>query len=89
LDYNPGSASADGQYYFLHTFGKAMHAWGQDTVTDDKGVKHDWRKELIDTLTKAQRDDGSWINPKSPRWFEGNPILVTAYGVLTLEEARK
>jgi squalene-hopene/tetraprenyl-beta-curcumene cyclase len=89
LDYNPGSSSFDGQYYFLHAFGKAMRAWGHDTVTDVKGVKHDWRAELVQTLVKNQREDGSWINPKSPRWFEGNPILVTAYGVLTLEEARR
>ncbi len=66
-----------------------MHAFGHDTVTDAKGVKHDWRKELTDALTHAQAGDGSWVNPKSPRWFEGNPILVTAYGVLCLEEARK
>ncbi len=89
LDYNPGSSSFDGQYYYLTAFSKAMKAWGHDVITDSKGVDHNWRKELIDTLTSAQHPDGSWINPKSPRWFEGNPILVTAYGVLCLQEARK
>lgn len=89
LEYNPGSSSFDGEYYFLHAFSKAMHAWGEDTIIDAKGVKHDWKKELVDTVTHAQKDDGSWVNPKSPRWFEGNPILVTAYSVLILEEARK
>ncbi len=88
LEYNPGSSSFDGQYYFLHTFARAMHAWGQDTVVDAKGVKHDWRAELNANLAHSQHDDGSWINPKSPRWFEGNPILVTAYAVLSLQEAR-
>ena len=43
----------------------------------------------MDRVVHAQKPDGIWINPKSPRWFEGNPILVTAYGVLILEEARK
>jgi squalene-hopene/tetraprenyl-beta-curcumene cyclase len=89
LDYNPASSSFDGQYYYLNAFSKAMRAWGQDVVTDDKGVKHDWRKELAATFEKNQRADGSWVNPKSPRWFEGNPILVTSYGVLCLEEAGK
>ncbi len=89
LDYNPGSSSFDGQYYFLHAFAKAMYAWGQDSVTDSKGVKHNWRTELVDTLTHNQSPDGSWVNPKSPRWFEGNPVLVTAYSVLCLQEARK
>ena len=89
LEYNPGSSSFDGQYYFLHTFAKAMHAWGEDTIVDSKGVKHDWRAELNALLAHNQQGDGSWVNPKSPRWFEGNPILVTAYSVLSLEEARK
>lgn len=89
LDYNPGSSSFDGQFYFLHTFAKAMKAWGQDTVLDAKGVKHDWRAELDAKLKDMQHPDGSWVNPNSPRWFEGNPILVTAYAVLSLQEARK
>ena len=91
LDYNPGfrvSLLSDGQYYFLHAFAKAMYAWGQESVTDSKGVKHNWRAELVDTLTHNQSPDGSWVNPKSPRWFEGNPVLVTAYSVLCLQEAR-
>jgi len=90
LEYNPGSGgSADGQYYYLHTFAKAMHAWGEDSVTDSKGVKHDWRAELIDFLAKNQKADGSWINAKSERWLEGNPVLASAYAVLALQEARK
>jgi squalene-hopene/tetraprenyl-beta-curcumene cyclase len=89
LEYNPGSASSDGQYYFYHAFAKAMTAWGQETVTDVKGVKHDWRQELLYALKSNQSPDGSWVNPKSPRWFEGNPVLVTSYVVLTLQEVRK
>ena len=89
LEFNPGSSSFDGQYYFYHAFARAMHAYGKDTIIDAKNVKHDWRKELNDALAASQAADGSWVNPKSPRWFEGNPILVTAYGILCLEEARK
>ena len=89
LEYNPGSSSFDGQYYFLPRVRQGDARLGRGDVTDAKGVKHEWRKELVDAISHAQRDDGSWINPKSPRWFEGNPILVTAYSVLCLEEARK
>ncbi len=90
LEYNAGSGgSLDGQFYYFNAFSKAMHAWGQDTVTDSKGVKHDWRKELTDALQQSQLPDGSWVNTKSQRWLEGNPVLATAYGVLCLEEVRK
>jgi squalene-hopene/tetraprenyl-beta-curcumene cyclase len=90
LEYNPGSGgSADGQYYYLHVFARAMGAWKHDEVTDSKGVKHDWRKELGDFLQGQQKADGSFVNAKSERWLEGNPVLATAYAVLALEEARK
>jgi squalene-hopene/tetraprenyl-beta-curcumene cyclase len=90
LEYNPGSgASADGQYYYLHAFGKALQAYKHDEITDGKGVKHDWRAELNDFLKNAQRPDGSFVNAKSERWLEGNPVLATSYAVLALEAARK
>lgn len=31
--------------------------------------------------------DGSWTNANSPRWMEGNPLLGTAYALLTLDAA--
>jgi squalene-hopene/tetraprenyl-beta-curcumene cyclase len=90
LEYNPGSgASQDGQYYYLHAFARAMKAYNQDVVTDAKGVKHDWRAELNDFLKGVQKPDGSFVNEKSERWFEGNPVLATSYAVLALQEARK
>jgi squalene-hopene/tetraprenyl-beta-curcumene cyclase len=90
LEYNPGSgASSDGQYYYLHAFGRAMKAYNHDEITDSKGVKHNWRKELNDFLKTQQKPDGSFVNAKSERWFEGNPVLATSYAVLALQEARK
>lgn len=90
LEYNPGSGGTlDGQYYYLHAFAKAMKAYGHDTITDSKGVKHDWRRELQEFLAAHQKPDGSWVNEKSPRWLEGNPVLPTAYMVLALQESRK
>ncbi len=90
LEYNPGSgASADGQYYYLHAFAKAMQAYNHDEITDAKGVKHNWRKELNDFLQAQQKADGSFVNAKSERWLEGNPVLATSYAVLALQAARK
>jgi squalene-hopene/tetraprenyl-beta-curcumene cyclase len=89
LDTNPGTGGAMGLYYYYHTFAKTMELRGEDEITDAKGVKHDWRKELETALAQQQNADGSWVNKKSKRWFESNPLLVTAYATLSLQEARK
>ena len=54
-----------------------------DYVEDDKGTKHDWRKELTEQLTHLQRENGSWVNA-ADRWYEGDPNLVTAYSLMAL-----
>jgi squalene-hopene/tetraprenyl-beta-curcumene cyclase len=43
---------------------------------------------LIGALLTRQREDGSWENT-ADRWMESDPVLVTAYSVLALEEALK
>lgn len=93
LDENPGMGEADpsharhGLYYYFYVFAHALHAYGQPVITDAQGVQHDWRVELIDKTASLQRPDGSWEGER--RWMEGNPVLVTAYTVLALEEAQK
>lgn len=80
----PAGQSREGLFYYFHTFARALHAWGEGTIVDDRGVPHDWRDDLTGTLATLQRPDGSWVN-ESDRWFEGNPHLATAYSVLALE----
>jgi squalene-hopene/tetraprenyl-beta-curcumene cyclase len=89
LTSNPG-LGADGLYYYYHVFAKALDAMGSDTLTDAKGVKHDWRKDLVAALDAQQQPDGSWVNTKSQsrRWFEGDPNLVTGYVLLSLSYCR-
>ena len=53
------------------------------TLTDASGKVHDWRAELVAALAKRQNPDGSWVNP-ADRFMEGDPNLVTAYGLLAL-----
>ena len=89
LEENPGTGKPTGLYYFYHTYAKALRIYGEDKITDSKGVVHDWRAELVDALKKRQKDDGSFINAAEQRWLEGNPQLATAYVVLALQEARK
>jgi len=89
LDANPNMPqlrSRQGLFYYYHVFAKALRAWGQDVIPDKRGVKHNWRQELIDVLADMQAGDGSWVNADEERWFEGNPVLATCYAVLALEE---
>ena len=86
LQTNPGIGDA-GLYYYYHTFAKALAAMGQDSIEDADGVKHNWRRELVDELARRQRDDGSWVNENS-RWLEGDPALVTGYALLALSYCR-
>jgi squalene-hopene/tetraprenyl-beta-curcumene cyclase len=91
LDANPGMPEAvkqKGLYYYYHTFAKTMHALGQDTFTDAKGVKHDWRADLVAALAKRQRPDGSWTN-ENDRWMEGDADLVTGYAMMALSYCKK
>ena len=87
LGSNPGLGQ-QGLYYYYHTFAKALHALGEDAFQDANGTIHDWRVELVAELAHQQNDDGSWINPTT-RWLEGDPNLVTGYGLLTLSYCRK
>jgi squalene-hopene/tetraprenyl-beta-curcumene cyclase len=67
---------------------RALELYGEEQLVDAQGVSHDWRRELCGRLVAMQRkDDGSWLNENSPRWWEGNPILATAYALLTLDAA--
>jgi squalene-hopene/tetraprenyl-beta-curcumene cyclase len=86
LKTNPG-IGPDGLYYYYHVFAKALDAMGSDTLTDSKGGKHNWRKELVDEVASRQESNGSWANSKS-RWMEGDPNLVTGYVLLSLSYCR-
>lgn len=85
LDGNPGMGE-QGLYYAYYTFAKAMDAYGREVLTDAQGKRHAWRKELVSKLLSLQRGDGSWMNING-RWLESNPVLVTAYAVISLEIA--
>lgn len=85
LDENPGLGQ-QGLYYYYHTFAKALEVLDIDSLESADGEKHDWRADLVQTLAKKQRDDGSWANTEK-RWLEDDPRLVTGYCLLALAHA--
>ncbi len=85
LNENPGLGQR-GLYYYYQTFAKAMDLYGKPTIVDSSGRRHDWRAELIAALVKRQNANGSWVNP-ADSFMEGDPNIVTAYGLLALASA--
>ncbi len=86
LKTNPG-LGGQGLYYYYHIFARTMDTLGEDDFEDSRGVRHDWRRELTEELTRRQRANGSWLN-ETTRWYEGDPNLVTAYALLALSYCR-
>ena len=87
LKENPGLGK-QGLFYYYHTFAKTLSVLELDELTDAGGKTHDWRAELVATLAKQQKENGSWIN-EADRWYEGDPNLVTAYGLLALSHCER
>jgi squalene-hopene/tetraprenyl-beta-curcumene cyclase len=88
LEENPGMG-AEGLFYYYHTMAKAMTASGLDSLKTKSGKSVDWRETLGRKLLAIQNSDGSWANKASSRWMEGDPVLVTAYTVLALEQVQR
>jgi squalene-hopene/tetraprenyl-beta-curcumene cyclase len=92
LDINPGMQLANpdsarqGLYYYYLTLGRALNECDTPLLALPDGKQVDWRRELIDKLAALQQSDGSWSGEK--RWMESDPVLVTAYAVQALQEAR-
>jgi len=82
LSRNPGM-DQKGLYYYYHTMAKALSELKSDTFTDDKGVAHAWKAELLQELAKRQQDTGAWVNSAN-RFDEGDRNLVTSYALLSL-----
>jgi len=82
VESNPGMGSA-GLYYYYHTLAAGLSAAGIKSLTDSKGVEHDWKADLIAELASRQNQDGSWSN-ENQRWFENDKNLATAFALLSL-----
>jgi squalene-hopene/tetraprenyl-beta-curcumene cyclase len=84
VEENP-NMGAQGLYYYYQTMSKALTAANISMLTLENGKEADWRNDLGSRLLANQREDGSWVNANG-RWMESNPVLVTAYTVLSLSQ---
>jgi len=75
-----------GLYYYYHAMSKALQAYGEPFIKDGKGAVHNWRHDLISRLLTIQHGEGYWVNQNN-RWWENNKDLVTAYSILSIENA--
>ena len=88
LGYGCGSKSASTAGGVSGDFTGTAKGMGGDvtvTLTLEDGRKVDWRDELANKLISIQKSDGSWVNTNN-RWWEADPVLVTSYCVLALEQ---
>lgn len=83
LGENPGMGQ-QGLYFYYHTMAKALNTANVRALELSDGRKVDWRRELGLKLLDLQQRDGSWVNTNG-RWWERDPVLVTAYCLLSLE----
>lgn len=85
LDENPGQGG-QGIYFYYNILTRALSAANVDAIPQAAGGTLAWREALIRKVISLQRPDGSWINENN-RWWENDPVLVTAYSLLALEFA--
>jgi squalene-hopene/tetraprenyl-beta-curcumene cyclase len=86
VDANPGqpaNKSQAGLFYYYHSMAKCMDILGVDQFEDDKGVKHNWRRDLTQAMAKRQTANGSWSNPQD-RFMEGDPHVATGFALMAL-----
>lgn len=90
LDENPG-VGTDGLYYYYVVFARAMHASGKANVrvinAAGDATERAWADDLVVRLATLQQPDGSF-KVVDDRWMENDPVLITAYSLIALQQAR-
>lgn len=86
--YRDASQHTMGLYYYYMSLATTLHVWGHEYVEDpDRGLKHNWREDLVKQLSKRQGEKGEWVNDNS-QWQENSPVLCTAYALNALKHTR-
>jgi squalene-hopene/tetraprenyl-beta-curcumene cyclase len=83
LEENPGMGRS-GLYYYYHLAAKGLATARVKELETADGKKINWQRDIALKLINLQKPEGSWVNDTA-RWMETDPVLVTTYGVLTLE----
>lgn len=96
LEVNPGfdalrdpMAGYMGLFYYYLTVAEALSVSGIDRLKTSSGKTRDWRAEMLVKLASLQLKNGSWVNERAPRWWEGNPVLCTGYALNALQQLRQ
>lgn len=89
LEENPGMGH-QGLFFFYNVLTKTLSASRHNLVPQEKGKFINWREEVAKKVVSLQKIDpktgnGYWLNDKG-RYWESDPVLVTAYSLLALEE---
>jgi squalene-hopene/tetraprenyl-beta-curcumene cyclase len=87
VDENP-ALGAEGLYYYYLVMSKALALYGADSFQTHDGRTVKWREDLALKLLNLQHSDGSWVHDNA-RWWEKDPLLVTAFSLIALEMAYK
>jgi squalene-hopene/tetraprenyl-beta-curcumene cyclase len=89
LEENPGMGD-QGLFFFYNVMARSLNAYGSRVVATDNDTYVDWRKQLTSKLVTKQKVDaegnGFWLN-ETNRYWEADPVLVTAYSLLALQHA--
>jgi squalene-hopene/tetraprenyl-beta-curcumene cyclase len=83
LEENPGLGQ-QGLFYYYLTMAKALSIYGVDRLTLSDGKTILWREDLTKRLLNLQNAKGFWVNSNN-RWWEKDPVLVTAYTIIALD----
>ncbi len=89
LDENPGKGQA-GLYFFYNALSKCLAASGEEDILPLDGKPPiRWRDDIARKLVALQRQtengkSGYWVN-ENHAYFENDPVLATAYALLSLE----
>lgn len=88
LDANPGMGP-EGLFFFFNVLTRSLDAYGADHIPRPDQAPVNWRREVAARLINTQAIDpatghGFWRNDTG-RYWESDPVLVTAYSVLALQ----
>lgn len=85
VEENPNFGTSSLYYYFM-TATKCLKTFGEDTILDSKGNRHDWREDFLNRIVSLQYEKGYWVNPDG-RYQENVKDLATAYSVIAMKHA--
>jgi squalene-hopene/tetraprenyl-beta-curcumene cyclase len=73
-----------GLYHYYLVMSRALEAYGELPFETFDGKKHDWPREIAEQLLKSVQENKMWKN-ENAAWYEGDPVLVTSYVLVTCD----